>query len=194
VVSTELGHRGPAPRCSDDPHNRLYHLVEAGLVVAVECRINGGGWRAGVIASRKGIHPGHIELSATELAAATTTIEVDPVHDLASVVLLWQSRVCQRSRGGHVYQVARTMAESLRQPGTLAVDLDADGARRLTLTAHLRPPALRIVLTRLIEADLLRPESAAATIIGTYELTCPELEHFASATLPAARASRTTPW
>lgn len=176
MVAVELGHRGPAPRHDDDPHNRLLHLAERGLVAAIECRLNGGGWRAGVVASRAGIQPSHIELSDADVRAASTRIDVDPAVDPEGFALLWQVRVCQQWRGGHVYQVARTMAGSLRRTGTLVVDLDATATRRLAYATRLRPPAIRIVLARLVDAHLLAPQPiGTTTIAGSYQLTMPGL-------------------
>lgn len=193
MLDIELGHLGPAPRHADDLHNRLYYQPETGMVVAIECRVNGGGWRAGVIAARAGIHPAHIELSEADLTRARQTIDADADGDPDLFALLWQTRVCQRWRGGHIFQVARTMAESLRPPGSLAVEIDTDTARRLTLAAHLRPPALRVLLHRLIDAGMVARFTREATVAGTYRLTLREPPHRLATAVPVVPAGRVGP-
>jgi hypothetical protein len=168
-----LGSCGQRPRDDSDPRSRVLYLSDAHLIVAVECRTHDG-WRCAVIARQGHDHgPGHLTLTGDALTHAHTTLAADPVHDPDLYALLWQARVRQRWLGGHIQAVARVIAEHLRPPGTLTVDIDQHAATRLVTTADLRVPGLRQLLTRLTDGGLLTLDLPGLDGWGTYTLTIP---------------------
>jgi hypothetical protein len=137
-MSIVLGHCGPRPRDDSGPRHRVLYLPAAHLIVTVECRTYDG-WRCTVIAGQgRDYRPGHLTLTNGDIAHADTTLVADPIGDPAPYALLWQTRVRQRWLGAHLRTVARVIAEHLRPPGTLAVDIDRHAATQLVTAARLR--------------------------------------------------------
>jgi hypothetical protein len=157
LTTTELGRIGPPPRPipADYPRGRPFYLPRIEAAVVVECREQDG-WRCRVIARRDHrSNLGHIHVSDDEIAAACTAATVDHITDPDGYAMLWQTRVWQRWPGGHMPMVGRLLAGELRESGTLRVDLTPQAIRRLLLQAHIRPPALRRALGKLLKAGLL---------------------------------------
>ncbi len=173
VAFVELGRRVPGSHRDDDPHDRLFYLPDRGMVIAVECRMNGGGWWCGVIAAHAGRQAGHVKLSDVDLVEAQRCIAGDAAVEPDLFALLWQTRAAQRWSGGHTLEVVRILAGSLRRPGSLVVDIDTDAVGRLTRSARLRPTVLRLLLNRLIDAEMLLADHAGTTVAGTYRLALP---------------------
>ena len=170
----DLGYCGDVPRDTSNPRNRLLFLPDAQLIVAVECIRAEGGWRCGVIAgNRLARRPGHLTLTDDDLAHAHTTLAADPIHDPDLYALVWQARVLQGWLGGHIQAVARVMAESLRPPGTLTIDIDQCAATRLITAARIRVPGLRRILARLTDGGMLRLDLPNVDGWGSYTLTIP---------------------
>jgi len=168
-----LGYCGPRPRDDRDPRSRVLYLPDAHLIVTVECRTHDG-WHCGVIARQGRDHsPGHLTLTGDDLAHAHTTLAADPVGDPDLYALLWQARVRQRWPGGHMQAVARVIAEQLRPPGSLTIDIDQAAATRLVTAARLRVPGLRQLLARLTDAGMLTPALPGFDGWGTYTLSIP---------------------
>jgi hypothetical protein len=181
-----LGHCGPRPRDESDPRHRVLYLPDAHLIVTVECRTHNG-WHCGVIARHGRDHsPGHLTLTDSDIAQADTTLAADPVHDPDMYALLWQARVRQRWLGGHMRAVARVIAEHLRPPGTLTVDIDQAAATRLVTAARLRVPGLRQLLARLTDAGMLALDPPGLDGWGTYTLCIPTSVRGLDRTVPPA--------
>jgi hypothetical protein len=81
--------------------------------------------------------------------------------------------VRQRWLGAHIQAVARVIAQYLRPPGALTVDIDQHAATRLVTAAHLRVPALRRLLARLTDAGMLTPDLPSLDGWGRHTLTIP---------------------
>src|ERR1700730_12444428 len=83
-----------------------------------------GGWRCTVIVRRHHrFDAGHIDLTDDDLAAADTTFTVGPT-DADGYLMLWRTRATQFPHGGAIQLGAGALANDIRRPGTLAVDLD----------------------------------------------------------------------
>ena len=174
MTDFDLGHRGPVPRDTNDPHNRLLFLPDPQLIIAVECRRAQGGWHCGIVADNKrGHRPGHLTLTDDDLARAHTTLAADPIHDPDRYALAWQARILQCWLGGRTQAAARTIAESLRPPGSLTVDIDQHAATRLITATRLRVPGLRRLLERLTGSGMLRLDLPNLEGWGHYTLTIP---------------------
>lgn len=170
-----LGHCGPRPRDDSDPRNRVLYLPAAHLIVAVGCRTHDG-WRCTVIAGHgrdHRRHPGHLTLTNGDIAHADSTLAADPIGDPDRYALLWQTRVRQRWLGAHLHTVARVIAEHLRPPGALTIDIDRHAATQLVTAARLRVPGLRQLLARLTDAGMLALELPGLDGWGTYTLRIP---------------------
>jgi hypothetical protein len=154
----ELGTCGPRlMRCQDDDRTRLLHVPGIDAIVLREHR-QPGGWRCTVIARRDcRFDVGHVDVTDDELAIAHTSIAADPAADPDRYMMLWQTRVTQYSRGGAAYLGARALANDIRRPGTVVVDLDDEAVLRLLQVTRLRPPGLKRLLARLVGAGLLTP-------------------------------------
>jgi hypothetical protein len=155
------------PGWDDDP-GALFYLPRLGAVLATQCR-NATGWRCAVVARRQPrAGSGHIDVSYAEFAAAQTTVTVDPVSDATGYAMIWQVRVRQQWTGGRLPVVAQCLAERLRAPHTVDIELDEAGRAFLQRTANVFPSALDNVLDRLVSACLLRHTPPA-----TFTLTLP---------------------
>jgi hypothetical protein len=152
-VTVELGR--VIPGWDDDP-GALFYLPRLGAVLATQCR-SVTGWRCTVVARRQPCAgSAHIDVSYAEFAAAQTTVTVDPVSDAAGYAMIWQVRVRQQWTGGRLPVVAQGLAERLRAPHTVDIELDEAGRAFLLRTANIFPHALDNVLNRLVNARLLR--------------------------------------
>ena len=137
------------------PQGRLFYLPHREVIVAVECRVRDG-WRCRIIGRRDNrMDTSHTHVADEEIAVASTTITVDPIADpdgygrLVSPVQIWQ-----RWPGGRIPIIGNLLAGELRKAGTLTVDLTPYAISWLMLHAHVRPAVLRLLLTRLINAQL----------------------------------------
>jgi hypothetical protein len=190
VTLAPLGHRGPAPRHGDDLRNRLYLLPEPGIVVAVESRFGATRWRCGIVAARCGDRHGHVVISTADLANAHTQVVVDSSADPETWALVWQAWIYSRWLTGHLPVLGRVLAGSLRPPGTLYVDIDTRAMQELACATRLRPPALRLQLTRLVTEHLLTSDIQAPGNLGTYTLTLPTLTAPSTPLIPDAQLPR----
>ncbi len=179
-MSIVLGHCGPRPRDDSDPRHRVLYLPSAHLIVMVECRTYDG-WRCTVIAGHgRDYRPGHLTLTNGDIAPADTTLVADPIGAPDRYALLWQARVRQRWLGAHLHTVARVIAEHLRPPGTLTVDIDRHAATQLVTAARLRTPGLRQLLARLTDAGMLALDVPGLDGWGTYTLHIPTMREHSS--------------
>ncbi len=168
-----LGRYGPVPRDCNDPRSQVLYLPDSQVIVVVECRAEGG-WHCGVIARHGREHqPGHLTLTDGDLTYAHSTLTADPVQDPDLYAMLWQARVRQRWLGGHLHTVARVLAEFLRPPGSLMVDIDQHAAATMIRASHLRVQGLRRLLTRLTEGGMLTLDLPGIDGWGSYTLAIP---------------------
>jgi len=166
-----LGHDG-------EDRGQLVYLPGIDAIVAREYR-KVGGWRCTVIARRhQRFDAGHIDVPDHDLAAATTTLLVDPVTDADGWAMLMQARIRQRWRGGATYLAACALANGIRHPRSLAVDLDRTAVRRLLDVTRLRTAGLRRLLDRLDGAGFLVPTLPGLEgSWGVYTLAVPDVNH-----------------
>ncbi len=133
----------------------VFHLSRVDSVVALENRTERG-WRCAVLARRQpGAGPGHLDVAALELIGAATTVTVDPVADADGYAMVWLACVRLLWTSGHVHAVAQCLAERLRPPHDVAVDLDAGAIASLVRVAHVHPTGLDNLLHRLVRLGLL---------------------------------------
>ena len=157
TVSIDLGH--------------LFHLPRLAAVLERQTRLDTD-WRCAVVARRNPAHgTEHVRVADAECLAAPRFLAVDPVADADGYAMAWQARVYQRWRGGPVFTVARVLADHLRAPHQLTVELDHAAVARLVRGAHVRPDGLRSALRRLIAAGLLVHSPAGVEGWGGYCLT-----------------------
>jgi hypothetical protein len=170
VATVELGGLGRAP---GDPHGRLLYLPRPGLIVAQQTR-GRGGWRCQVVAAPGGFdRPAHVDVPDSDLGALPTTVDIGP-HDPDLFALVWQTRVWQRWCAGRTPLVARAVAERLRPPGFLTVDLNPENVARLVQLAGVRTVGLRGILNRLADArNLIYGPSGVTGSWATIILTLP---------------------
>jgi hypothetical protein len=171
VTVVELGHAGPTPTDITDPHHRLYHLSDRGLVVVVQTR-RGDRWRCAVIAATTDHAPRHVELTDTGLAAAATGIAVTGPQGFA---LVWQTRAHQRWQHPAMDRIAQALSVAIRPEGTVVVTLDDRTIHNLVRAGRLRPPGLPILLAWLRTAGMLSPHPFGTNPTSTHLLTLPEL-------------------
>jgi hypothetical protein len=116
-----------------------------------------------------------VELSDEDLGTASTRMVADP-DDADGLAVVWQSRVFLLDSGGVLSNLGRRLAEEVRMPGALVVDLDAVAVRRLRCRERLVAFGLPHLLGRLVGAGLVRRvRPAGHGGLGSYQLTVPEL-------------------
>lgn len=157
-----------------DGRGRLFYLPRLGAVLTAEYR-TGDGYRCAVLARRHlRPQPRHVLLSGTEIAAAPSTVTIDP-NDVDAVAMVWLVQVWQRWRAGLVYLGGRVLAEDLRIPGTLVADIDRNALVHLATVTRLRAPGIGCLLQRLCTADLLAgPQPNPHRRWGSYTLRLPD--------------------
>jgi len=174
AVTVGLGCLGPQPPepPAASPRGRLLYLPTREAIVVPQCRRQYSWWCA-VLAWRSRFRDGgHVAVNDKEIAAAAQTVTLDPADDPDGFAMLWQARIWQTWPGGRTAAVARPLARELRCAGTLVVNLDPASTRKLTIAAHVRTPALRLLLGRLVETGLLTRTGSAPD--GTlFHLTLP---------------------
>jgi len=179
-----LGHLGPPP-VGNDPRRRLLALADAGLIVVVGTRLPGG-WDCGVVARRRPDGPRRIVLTDDQIEAAAGQVDADPVGDPDGYAMAWLAHVRTTSPAGRVPAVARLLAEQLREPATVLVELDARVAHRLAVASGARLVGLRRIVHRLVLDGLLVADSAGDDGWGRYRLRIPRSSTSATATPVAA--------
>lgn len=190
--SIDLGRLDP-PRWIGRRHDvrgRLFYLVDLEAIVVAQCRLDGG-WRCEIVARRFRLPPTRIDVTDDDIAATPNLFPIQ-TNQLQpwEARMLWQAWTYQRFAAGQMRMLCRMLAEELRAPHTLTVDLHAWAVQRLIRQVHLRPPALRQLLRRLVNAGALTPLTPAREEHwGRHALIIPELLHGAEACLriPAPR-------
>lgn len=153
----ELGQPSPLRVGRGDRRGQELCLETRDAVLRVEHR-DQNTWVCEVIAQ---LTPGgerRVTIDADQLAQASTWIAADPdTEPDRYALLLWPTRVFQLWRISRLHPIARQIAEEMRTPGTLQVDLGPEALDRLANSHHLHSVALRLLLDQLIDARLLIP-------------------------------------
>jgi hypothetical protein len=155
--------------------HRLLHLSDLDAIVLPYCRTADRGWLCQVVAARTPRPgprpPSQVALTDDEIAVASPRLMLATDRDRDGyATLLWPALVFLRWPGGGVPSLARLLVDELRQPGTVHIRREPlDDLIRLALRLPVvRPPAVKIMLARLVSKGFLTPDPA-----GSYNLTLP---------------------
>jgi hypothetical protein len=140
------------------PRGRLLYLDNLEAIVVPHSRL-ACGWRCHTVTRRDHTLPGEgVDVRDTDLTQLQSLFPADRSHmSTWQARMLWQAWTFQRWPGGQMAHLCRLLAEKMLRPNTLVVDLPADAVSHLTHQVHLRPPALRRLLQRLVGAGALTP-------------------------------------
>jgi hypothetical protein len=159
-----LGLQPDRRRVSTQLRGRLVYLDEVEAIVVVQTRL-AEGWRCGVVARRNRHGPGpRVDVSDDEMAAAVfRRLPVDARTGLVAwqAVMLWQAWTYRHWHSPRMRQLCRILAEDLRRPGTVTVNLHAGAVRQVLNQLNMRPPGLAQLLRHLVAAGVLTPVSSA---------------------------------
>jgi len=173
MTTFPLGHVGPRPRVAGDPRRRLLALAGADAIVLVGTRLPGG-WACHVIARRRpDKRPRRVVLTDTEIDDAVTEVDADRNRDPDTYAMVWLARVHTSFPANNISPVARVMAEQIRRPGSLTIDLDHHAVSRLAVAARRRADRLDRVLQRFVDHELLAAETPPGDGWARYQLTIP---------------------
>ena len=116
----------PRAKITNGPQHQLLHVPD--MVVVPYCQARENRWHCIVVGTRIPRQPGHITLTETQLAQASTSLTIDAERDPDGWArLLWLARVFRRFRGGPVLVLAQRVAEQLRPAGTRHVPIEVLG-------------------------------------------------------------------
>jgi hypothetical protein len=176
----DLGSLFRRPPCCPSIRGQLFYLPRTRAIVTPERR-TGEQWQCLVLAAAAE-STRRVSVPDAELETATTVLTVDPDLDPAGYALLWQARVWQRWPGGVMPTLARMIADDLRTPRGLAVDLPAAAIRRLAHGCRMLPSALHLRINQLVAAGLLRPvRPDIGRHWGSYTMSIPDRARSAAA-------------
>lgn len=136
--------------------NEVRYLPERGQMVVLESRLPDG-WRCGVVANCRRPEPeGHVDVTDAELGSALALADVTiDASDLDGLAMLWLGQVWSQSPGSQLYQLARVLAQRIRQPGGLTVDWTPEVLNRLSQSTHQSPQLVLRRLARLADNGFL---------------------------------------
>ncbi len=168
----------PSYRSTGEAGGRALYLPLTGLIVVPHHQL-AGVWDCLVLADPTGVHqPGVTHRVADlEIETALPVPLGNPLADLDAneFAAVWLTRVWARARGGHLYAVARVLAEDLRPRSGRTIVWDQTAQRRTITGAHVQPPGLRRLLDTLIRDRLLSPlHGGTASDPPIYRLTLPD--------------------
>ncbi|GGM23326.1 hypothetical protein GCM10007977_025660 [Dactylosporangium sucinum] len=129
------------------------------------------------------------------LAAAVGAAIGDPVTDAEAYAEVWRLSVSCRWPGGHLPEVAGSLATAGigRRPGALIINLDAGTTQTVLANGWVRSTTMRQMLAQLDEEGLLgRLRPAASGGLGCYALTMPLPPLFGVPTSAVARSVSAT--
>jgi len=173
MTAVQLGHVGPRPRTAGDPRRRLLALADGDAIVLVGTRLPGG-WAGHVIARRRpDSRPRRVVLTDSEIDEAVAEVDTDRYRDPDGYAMVWLARVHATLPTGNISPVARVIAEHIRRPGSLTVDLDHRALSRLAVAARRRLDDLGPILQRLVGHELLSAEAPSGDGWARYRLTIP---------------------
>lgn len=182
MPTIQLGRVGSPPHGAGDPRGRLVYLAVHDAVVLVERR-HADAWQCDVIARRRGpCLPTHIAVSDADLAAAPSTLTVNPDVDPDGFALLWKAQVFRHNAAGRAPSLARKLADLVRTPGTLTITFGRSTLDTLSRSVHQHPVGVRRIVERLVGAQLLAAHDLQRPDLRTYTLALPPC-----LTRPAAR-------
>lgn len=163
-------------------NGRLCYLpgTDADVVVCPRKQLDEGTWICCVVARR---HPvlgvrfaeEYLIAPVDRLQAGWTTLLADPDLDPDGYAMIWRSLIWCRWCSSLARVVAATLAHSLRQPGTVVVDLDDYAHEQLGALTKRRPATVHALLDRFLHAGLLRPLRAPdGGVDGLFGLVIPD--------------------
>jgi len=184
MTRVQLGHVGPRPRAAGDPRRRLLALADGDAIVLVGTRLPGG-WAGHVIARRRpDSRRRRVVLTDGEVDEAVAEVDGDRYRDPDGYAMVWLARVHATLPAGNISPVARVIAEYLRRPGGLTVDLDHRAVSRLAVAARRRLDDLGPILQRLVGHELLSAETPSGNSPARYRLTIPATDRGEPGLLP----------
>jgi hypothetical protein len=175
LVAVELGHVNPGDRRTpSDVTGRLCYLHDLRAVVAVEQREQTS-WRCRVLA-RRHTSPGptHVTITHAELLAAPTALTVDADADPDTFGMLWHIQARHRSQNETEHTIIRRLAEHLRPPQRLTIDLNPAAVARLATSTEWNETDVWVLVQRLTDAGLLAPPAGLNKRGNVYALTLPD--------------------
>lgn len=172
MTTVLLGHVGARPRTVDDPRRRLLAVSTGDAIVLVGTRLPGA-WACHVVARRRpDSRPRRVVLTDAEIDEAVAAVDTDRDRDPDGYAMVWVARVHATLPAENIPPVARMMAEHLRHPGSLLVDVDHRALSRLAVAARRRD-RLHMIVQRLAEHGLLAAETPAENVRARYRLVIP---------------------
>lgn len=168
----------PSNRTSGEAGGQVLYLLLTGLIVVPHQQL-AGVWDCLVLADSTGVHPPGAthRVADLEIETALPVPLGNPLADLGAneFAAVWLTRVWARARGGHLYAVARVIAEDLRPRGGRTVVWDQAAQRHTVTNARVLPPGLRRLIDTLLRDRLLSQISVGgAAEPPTYRLTLPD--------------------
>jgi hypothetical protein len=175
VCKEDLGSLIRTNRCcrTDDHRGKLFYLPQSRAIVVPEHR-QGADWHCLVLANAAD-HTRRVSIADAEIDTAWTVLSCDPAADPANFALLWQARVWQHWPGGPMPTLARLIADDLRPPNGLTIELHQAAVRKLAHGARMLPSALALRIKQLVATGLLRPiQPGIGRYLGSYTMTIPQ--------------------
>ena len=112
-------------------------------------------------------------LTDAEIDEAVAVVDADRQRDPDGYAMVWLARVHATLPAGNIPPIARVMAEDLRRPGSLLVDLDHRALSQLAVAARRRRDSLHLIFQRLVDHGLLTAETPARDGWARYRLVIP---------------------